>query len=220
MKNYYIVIFITLLFVSCKNEAKNNNLDNTKPAVENLQKQNPNEVAQILKEFYTKFYGSEMPLRDEQLLKKYVSLALINKINSLRQDDENLILDYDPFIQGQDYDNKTLLKTLEIKPLKKNDEYEVSFLQFGTENEKRATIIYQIFKEDGSYKINNIVSDEIINPQKNENLEKGYYTLNNADIVESGSKYSILIKEKNENKNKIQHTSNPLFILKDGKNHY
>lgn len=215
MKNINSIIFITLLFFGCKNEAKETNKTSLTP-MENLQKQDSSAINQI-REFYNTFYASEKPTNDEKLLKKYISLELINKIDHLRADGENLILDYDPFIQGQDYNYKTVIKTMEILPLKNKDEYQVSFYQFGNKNEKKTTIIYQVIKENEGYKINNILSDTILNPQKTKISNTNYYELENIPMSEGKVKYKISVLEKNENKQSTQHNSNPVIIYRDNK---
>lgn len=219
MKNINAIIFLILLFIGCKNDAKNT-FGNQKAPIENSKKQDSSNAIEVLKEFYTVFYGSETPTTNEKLQKKYISSSLIDKINSLRADGENLILDYDPFIQGQDYNYKTVIKTLNIKPLQNNNEYEVSFLQFGDVNEKETTIIYQMIKEKDGYKIKNILSDNILNPVQSNDTKKDYFVLASADVFENNTKYTISVLEKTENKNKTQHTLNPVIIYKDGKQLY
>lgn len=78
----------------------------------------------FLTEFYQKFYG-EYNNRDG--FEKYVSAKLLDKINFLSEKD-NLILDYDPFIQAQDYDASLIRKSLEVSSLKNKNEFRVSFI--------------------------------------------------------------------------------------------
>lgn len=78
--------------------------------------------------------------------------------------DDNLILDYDPFIYGQDWDENVLIKSLEIKPLKNKNEYRVSFFRFEKNDEKRTNIDLLLKNNsEGKPLIYSILNDEYLN---------------------------------------------------------
>lgn len=100
-------------------------------------------------------------------MKLYVSERIIKIIDSLR-DNDNLILDYDPFIKAQDYSGDVIKKTLKIEPLKNKDEYRVSFYLFGEKGEKRTDIDLLLSKnKDGNLLISSILNDDYLNFNKN-----------------------------------------------------
>lgn len=176
MKNYNIKIVTTLLcfiIINCKQ---------TNQSVIGIQKNvaqlnsvldtthHSKEGAIFLREFYQKYYGKHGKVKG---MENYVSYRVLNKIDSLTAGD-NLILDYDPFIQGQDWDINVLMKTLEIKALKNVDEYRVSFHLFDKENEGKDHIDLLLKKnEKGNLMIYSILNDEYFNfkTQKNDTVK-------------------------------------------------
>ncbi|WP_294615481.1 DUF3828 domain-containing protein [uncultured Gilliamella sp.] len=126
-----------------------------------------NQGIKMLSEFYLTFYGNEYTDNNEQLKRKYISQPLLNKIDSL-SNDEDLILDYDPFIQSQDYSEDVLKKTLKIEPLTKTNEYRVSFLLFGEKDEKRTYIDILLEQtSNGDFLIDSILNDNNLNLKNN-----------------------------------------------------
>lgn len=71
-------------------------------------KNNSERAIATIKNFYFSVYGNDE--NNEGQKKKYLSERVLKRIDSLTFDSENLVLDYDPFINGQDYDGKTLKK--------------------------------------------------------------------------------------------------------------
>lgn len=183
-------------------------------SVQNSQKQTQTDQLSMLKEFYNALYGTDEPVNDEKILTKYVSKNLLDKMSAMTSDPENLILDYDPFLQGQDYHSKTLMASLVIKQLKNNDEVEVKFSPLP--NTKETRIVYQVIEQDKNWKINNILSDDIINKTKVLSTKGDSYELDKSTIISNGNHYSIVVMEKNDKKNKenVQHNSNPIIIYK------
>jgi hypothetical protein len=189
MKKILLLFFLMLIFTNCKDSS--HTVQNI--LVSNVTNSNIDTIQGIktLKEFYLKFYGSDTIFDDKNLKRKFVSERIIKRIDSL-SDEEDLILDYDPFIQGQDYFGHIIRKTLEIKPLKNKDEYRVSFLLFGEKNEKRTCVDFLLKKvEKENFLIYSILNDEYLN-FNNDNIG-----LNNSnkDTKESIDLNSI----KNEN---------------------
>jgi hypothetical protein len=85
----------------------------------------------------------------------FLSNELIKKIDSLNSDPDNIILDYDPFIQGQDYDGKSIQNSFKVEF--KNNSFYVSFIAFENSN---YTVIYDLIKDEkNDIKINNILND-------------------------------------------------------------
>ena len=115
-----------------------------------------------LKEFYKVIYDDNS-WKEEQFL-KYVSKELFNKVFSPSREDNSP--EYDPFIQAQDYEAKTLNRSLKITSLG-NDRYRVCFLLSDWEK-KKTCVDYQLKKDNqGNYMITNILSDNnFYNPKK------------------------------------------------------
>lgn len=147
------------LLINCKQTnqsiiSSDDQINSLNPAITD----NVNEGIEFLKEFYTKYYGE---YRDRKGLENYVSSRILNRMDSLSSE-ENLTLDYDPFIQGQDWDTNVLMKSLRINPLKNKNEYRVSFLLF---EERDTTNIELLLKknEKGKLLIYSILNDEYLN---------------------------------------------------------
>ena len=119
-----------------------------------------------LKDFYKVIYDDNLGRKEEQFL-KYVSKELFNKVfppSPIGEDDSP---GYDPFIQAQDYEAKTLNRSLKITSLG-NDRYRVCFLLSDWEK-KKTCIDYQLKKNNKrKYMITNILSDKnfYIKPKK------------------------------------------------------
>lgn len=125
--NYLVLKIVVLLFLFTSCKQTNQKIDNKNILTELNSNFNEEESVKFLKEFYLTFYGvDEIKKNRKELLKYYVSSRILKKMDSLSQED-NLVIDYDPFIQGQDYNSESIKKTLEIKPLLNQNEYRVSF---------------------------------------------------------------------------------------------
>ena len=121
-----------------------------------------------LKEFYKVIYDDNS-WKEEQFL-KYVSKELFNKVFPPSPPGEDNSPGYDPFIQAQDYEAKTLNRGLKITSLG-NDRYRVCFLLSDWEK-KKTCVDYQLKKNNkGKYMITNILSDKnfYIEPKKKKN---------------------------------------------------
>lgn len=157
----YINLYITFLtlFISCKEVNKNtDSIQTTEQNTVTTSKNNEGVV--FLTQFYTKYYGEYTDRKD---IEKYVSNRILKRIDSLTKGD-NLILDYDPFIKGQDWDENVLIKSLEIKPLKNNNEYRVSFFRFDANDKIKTKIdILLINNSEGKLLIYSILNDEYLN---------------------------------------------------------
>ena len=156
-------------------------------------KNNSEKAIATLKDFYYSVYGDDQ--NNEGLKKKYLSERVLKRIDSLTSDSENLELDYDPFINGQDYDGKTIKRTLQIESLEHKNEYRVSFLQFGQKDEKRTTIDF-LLKEtkDGKFLIDGILTDNYLRfSAANVVVNKG-----SKNIVDSISRNGYHVVEKKE----------------------
>lgn len=213
MKKTNIIVIIIFLLLSCKNDAQNSKILDQN-SIQNSQKQVQTNQVSMLKEFYNALYCTDEKVNEEKIFKKYVSRSLLDKINSMTSYPENLILDYDPFLQGQDYDSKTLMASLAIKKLRNKNEVEVRF--FALPDTKETSIVYQLTEQDNNWKINNILSDEIINKTKVLSTKGGSYELDKSILISNGNNYSIVVMEKNYKKNieNLQHNSNPIIIYK------
>ena len=146
-----IIIFILIAFISCRDKKNANNV-----AAESTD----TEVAiATLKAFYSSVYNGSLDNR-EVLFKQYVSKQLLEKIDELSAD---MTLDYDPFIDGQDFFADVLNSTLKITPLENKNEYRCCFLLFGDTDEKETCIDYLLEKDkDGHFVISKILNDDIL----------------------------------------------------------
>ena len=146
-----IIIFILIAFISCRDKKNANNA-----AAESTD----TEVAiATLKAFYSSVYNGSLDNR-EVLFKQYVSKQLLEKIDELSAD---MTLDYDPFIDGQDFFADVLNSTLKITPLENKNEYRCCFLLFGDTNEKETCVDYLLEKDkDGYFVISKILNDDIL----------------------------------------------------------
>ena len=160
MKRTFFLLSIIIL-ISCKQETKTVPTSETKKVAK---KDNREEVVKMLKDFYLNFYSADEPLDKNKQMKDFVSDRVLKRIDSLSSDPENLVLDYDPFIKGQDYSGEVIKRSLKIEPLKNDDEYRVSFLQFGEKDEERTNIDLLVRKNDaGKFLIDGIVNDDHLN---------------------------------------------------------
>lgn len=220
MKQILLAIAILGLLISCKRSNHSINSPEIQINPQNsLITDNVKEGIEFLKEFYTKYYGE---YRDRKGIENYVSNRVLKRMDSLTNED-NLILDYDPFIQGQDWDTNIFLRTLSIIPLKNKDEYRVSFLLF----EKRDTTNIDILlkkNENGKLMIYSILNDENLNfsfKEKNERKLKvvsamHIYELNliRNNEEEQGS-ILINILDKTSGKSLYQTNFYPEFLFSD-----
>ena len=146
-----IIIFILIAFISCRDKKNANNV-----AAESTD----TEVAiATLKAFYSSVYNGSLDNR-EVLFKQYVSKQLLEKIDELSVD---MTLDYDPFINGQDFFADVLNSTLKITPLENKNEYRCCFLLFGDTDEKETCVDFLLEKDkDGHFVISKILNDDIL----------------------------------------------------------
>jgi len=148
-----IIIFILMAFISCRDKKNANNVA-TEPTPTDT------EVAiATLKAFYSSVYNGSLD-NQEVLFKQYVSKQLLEKIDELSAD---MTLDYDPFINGQDFFADVLNSTLKITPLENKNEYRCCFLLFGNTYEKETCVDYLLEKDkDGHFVISKILNDDIL----------------------------------------------------------
>ena len=146
-----IIIFILIAFISCRDKKNANNA---------VAESTDTEVAiATLKAFYSSVYNGSLDNR-EVLFKQYVSKQLLEKIDELSAD---MTLDYDPFLDGQDFFADVLNSTLKITPLENKNEYRCCFLLFGDTYEKETCVDYLLEKDkDGHFVISKILNDDIL----------------------------------------------------------
>lgn len=170
MKKILFIIIATLALSSCK-------IDNKKSNEQNIVHGNTTDIEiedgiKMLKEFYDTFYFSDEIVDNKNLKSKYISERILKRIDSLRSDNEELILDYDPFIKGQDYSGQSIKKTLNVIPLNIENTFRVSFYLFGIEDTKKIDVDFLLNKnENGNFLIFSILNDEYLNFKIGENLE-------------------------------------------------
>lgn len=178
------VIILFLCFTACKKDTPsiNESIKNK----DTLIIDSNNLGANMLKDFYYSCYLDDGEINDNDLKRRFVSTTILERIDSLRNG-ENLILDYDPFIKGQDYSYNTIKNTLEIKSLKNKNEFRVSFLLFDDENEKKINVDFLLEKnEKGDFVIASILNDKYLNIKR---VDKNLDTANKIDSGKSLSKW-------------------------------
>ncbi len=168
MKKKILILIISVVLNACSFGNKDN--INSSQAISNLKDTTEKKTLEVidsieggefLKLFYGKFYSNDENYTQHDM-SQYVSDLILEKIDSLSSDGENLVLDYNPFIQGQDFSGKSITKTLKIKPLGETNQFLVKFNLFDDDNHE-TTIKYQLAKEKGGrIKIVNILSDSIL----------------------------------------------------------
>lgn len=142
-KNYIIAIIFGILFsniIYSQAKPKENNTSNE-------------EIVQMLKSFYKEYVNEndKMPVNDEKvelIKKKYCTSKLLKKMGLIE-------LDFDPFIDAQDFES-TLLKTIEISKDKKiNNIFKACY--FTTFNNKTVCVKFRIAKVNNTFKIDDII---------------------------------------------------------------
>ena len=145
------IILITIAFISCRDKKNANNIA-TEPTDTKV-------AIATLKAFYSSVYNGSLD-NQEVLFKQYVSKQLLEKIDELSAD---MTLDYDPFIDGQDFFADVLNSTLKITPLENKNEYRCCFLLFGNTYEKETCVDFLLEKDkDGHFVISKILNDDIL----------------------------------------------------------
>ncbi|ADV51245.1 DUF3828 domain-containing protein [Cellulophaga sp. E16_2] len=167
MKYFNLYITLLVMLISCKEENQNTgSTKNTTTQIDSVITNNKLGV-DFLTEFYKKYYGE---YRVREGIEEYVSPRILKRMDSLTIED-NLILDYNPFIYGQDWDENVLMKSIEIKPLKNKNEYRVSFFKFENNDEERTNIDFLLKNNrEGKLLIYSILNDEYLNFKKNANI--------------------------------------------------
>lgn len=161
MKKIFFISILFLCFTECKKHTTS--IDESIKNKDTLIGGDNNYGIKMLQDFYYSCYVDEKKFSDSNLKRKFVSITILKRIDSLTNG-ENLILDYDPFIKGQDYNANIIKRTLEIKPLKNKNEFRVSFLLFGDKNERKTNVDFLLKKnEKGNFIISSILNDEYLN---------------------------------------------------------
>lgn len=79
------------------------------------------------------------------------------------------MFEYDPFIQSQDFSGDSIRNTLKIEPLQNENEYRVSFLLFGEDEEIPTDIdILLTPSSNGDFLIDSILNDSYLNLENDE----------------------------------------------------
>ncbi|EGD33287.1 MULTISPECIES: DUF3828 domain-containing protein [unclassified Capnocytophaga] len=154
MKTKFFIITLLFLMGITMLKAQNKDNDTQKAIV-------------TLKEFYKVIYDEVLDDK-EPLFKKYLSKELYHKVFPPSPPGEDNSPGYDPFIQGQDYEAKTLNNSLKITHIEGNI-YKVCFVLF-SEDKKKTCVDLQLKKNgQGKYMITNILSDKnfYIKPKRN-----------------------------------------------------
>ena len=186
--------FLALLQIGCKQDTKTNTIVQVQEILP--VKDNSERAIATLKKFYFSVYGTDKS--NEKIKRKFISERMQARIDSLTSDGENLSLDYDPFIKGQDYNGNVIKKTLNIKRLSRSNEYRADFLLFGENDEQRTTIDFLLVKNKrGNYLIDGILNDEYLNFKPTHTVKKNnLYTVMKkitVDINQDGKQDTISV---------------------------
>lgn len=161
MKNFLCIIALCVCLSGCKEELKSANIIKSKHSLVSNDKE---EGGVMLNEFYSLFYFDDNIKINQAKIKLFISEKLLNKMDSLRNDHDNIVLDYDPFIKGQDYNGESIKNTLKITPLKNKNQFRASFILFGNKNEKRTNVDYLLIKnKQNKFVIGSIINDKYLN---------------------------------------------------------
>lgn len=161
MKNFLCIIALCVCLSGCKEELKSANIIKSKHFLVSNDKE---EGGVMLNEFYSLFYFDDNIKINQAKIKLFISEKLLNKMDSLRNDHDNIVLDYDPFIKGQDYNGESIKNTLKITPLKNKNQFRASFILFGNKNEKRTNVDYLLIKnKQNKFVIGSIINDKYLN---------------------------------------------------------
>ncbi|WP_395077651.1 DUF3828 domain-containing protein [Flavobacterium sp.] len=171
MKQIIKLVLVCFLIISCNGQVTNKNkqdIKQDKKQIENTLKSietSSDTIVKNLKVFYVSYISENAKdLVDKNTLKelknKYITKSLLDKL-------QNLELDYDPFVNAQDY-NTEWLKNIEITKDKLKDN---TYIIFINDNGTKTTISLVIKKELNEYKIDDInnLPNNIIEPENNEN---------------------------------------------------
>lgn len=160
VNNILFLLFLIPFFANCKN-----NPEFISQHIVNTTSYNTNEQQiKMLKEFYLTFYGNDDIVDNDKLKRKYLSQRIIKKIDNLSD-----VFEYDPFIQSQDFSGDSIRNTLKIEPLQNENEYRVSFLLFGEDEEIPTDIdILLTPSSNGDFLIDSILNDSYLNLENDE----------------------------------------------------
>jgi hypothetical protein len=187
----------TLFFgvMSCSNPQQNS-----------IKEENIKEI-NFIKNFYKTFYFDDnihFDLEHDDILKiekQFLSKRIITLRDTINRDDQ-LVLDYDPFIQGQDFNGESIKNTLRISPLKGGLIYKVSFILFGFKNEKRTEIDLLLEKSENSFLISAVLNDDFLSyKEKYENIifiDKPCIDYYNKELCDEWARQEKEEKEKNK----------------------
>ena len=157
MKTKYLSLLLLVLFFTIQScgQSSSKNPNNKENKVSNVTNYEDGKAIQFLKEFYTAYIlECDKPVGNWKTLlsirNKYLTKSLIKTLDELE-------LDYDPIIQGQDCD-KSWLNTLEVNSeAGQKNVFNVCFF-YAFENRKKC-IKLSVVNDNGNYLINNILSD-------------------------------------------------------------
>lgn len=111
-------------------------------------------ITKTLLLFYTSYITESLVMNDQkisELKKVYITSKFLEKLQKLE-------LDYDPFVDAQDFDESWLESLKVVRSKEINGVYEV--YRFDHYNQKYVCIKLRVIKEDCQYKINSILSLE------------------------------------------------------------
>jgi hypothetical protein len=153
-----VIILSAIALLGCTQAAKRQAADTEKPSLVAPVSKEEEQAINTLREFYELWiteHSKDIDIDENAIAdieKKYVSKELSVKLKKVFAEYE---LDYDPFLNAQDYDIRSL-KTLEINPVaEQNDTYRICY---NYDNEHTNCMTLFLVKTNGKYLINDILS--------------------------------------------------------------
>lgn len=157
LSTYFSII---LLVLACKKSATDqvNSIVITDTPIE--KSIDHSKAIRFIEGFYQNNYGTDD--LDSSNFTQFLSQRVKDRMEEF-SDVDNLILNYDPFIQAQDFDATMISYTLKVDQASgKEDEYNVSFKLFEGQTEPPTNIIIQLVEKDGSFLIDGVKNDQYL----------------------------------------------------------
>lgn len=206
MKKVLFVLGLSAALLSCKKE-------NT--TVEESARQEVSTLTEEQKEgiaFIKEFYKYECGEQEEVSENYYLDSRLNARMDSLNEGGD-LTIDWDPYINGQDYDPDTILSTLKVEALTGKDEYRATFKNFSTVS----SVDYLVKRnKDGDLKIRSVLNEPLLSFRTSIQKEYNFYDLAKVELKVGGATYKIVVLERKENKGKSKHYNTPLVVYRNG----
>lgn len=160
MKKIYLLLIVVI--IGCKKSST----DQVDPIIitnDPTEHIDHTKAIQFVFDFYANNYGTD-DLDTANTFTKLLSKRVKDRMDELSGED-NLILNYDPFIQAQynHYDPTMIAYTLKVNHVSDTkNEYKVSFKLSEGQIEPPTVIIIKVIEKDGSYLVDSVINDQYL----------------------------------------------------------